>query len=303
MAFLLSRAVSQAYGGSQARGPIRAIAAGLRHRPRQRRIWAVSSTYTTAQGNTGSLTHWARPGIEPASSWILVRLITAEPQWELPSWIYVLSLPYGHDLLSYSPGSTAGFRCGPPRGAPIARLMGKLANTEPLSLRKSVARPEAAPAGRVGRRHWGQEEKSTLGVRYTGSEARGWEWEWKESLDATDITSPGTNTPEAGTWFNNSVTRATAKESLSERSQRGPFLQRGVSGLTWENSGPMTQQQDVWTRIFSEAFFGSFTLCSLGHGEAFQASSAGSRVARSTKRRLFKPPDRLGTLPLTRRLI
>ena len=30
-----------------------------------------------------SLNHWARPGIEPASSCILVRFITAEPQWEL----------------------------------------------------------------------------------------------------------------------------------------------------------------------------------------------------------------------------
>jgi len=30
---------------------------------------AVSATYTTANGNIGSLTHWARPGIEPATSW------------------------------------------------------------------------------------------------------------------------------------------------------------------------------------------------------------------------------------------
>ena len=29
------------------------------------------------------LTHWARPGIDPAPSWILVWLITTEPQWEL----------------------------------------------------------------------------------------------------------------------------------------------------------------------------------------------------------------------------
>jgi len=33
--------------------------------------------------NIGSLTHWARPAIEPASSWILVRFISVEPQWEL----------------------------------------------------------------------------------------------------------------------------------------------------------------------------------------------------------------------------
>ena len=28
--------------------------------------------------------HWVRPEIEPVSSWLLVRFISAEPQWELP---------------------------------------------------------------------------------------------------------------------------------------------------------------------------------------------------------------------------
>ena len=51
--------------------------------PREHRIRAVSVTYTTAHGNTRSITHWVRPGIEPASSWILVGFISAEPQWEL----------------------------------------------------------------------------------------------------------------------------------------------------------------------------------------------------------------------------
>ena len=44
---------------------------------------AVSATYTTAHGNTGSLTHWVGPGIEPESPWILVGFITAELQGEL----------------------------------------------------------------------------------------------------------------------------------------------------------------------------------------------------------------------------
>ena len=39
--------------------------------------------HTAARGNVRSLTHWARPGIEPTSSWILVGLITVEPQREL----------------------------------------------------------------------------------------------------------------------------------------------------------------------------------------------------------------------------
>ena len=41
-------------------------------------------TYTAAHSNAKSLTHWARPGIEPTSSWVLVRFVTTEPQWELP---------------------------------------------------------------------------------------------------------------------------------------------------------------------------------------------------------------------------
>ena len=56
-----------AYGGSQARGQIRAAAAGPHH----------------SHSNTGSLTHWARLEIDPVSSWTLVRFITPEPQKEL----------------------------------------------------------------------------------------------------------------------------------------------------------------------------------------------------------------------------
>ena len=56
--FLFFRAALVAYGGSQARGRIRAATASLHH------------------SNTGSLTHWERPGIEPVSSWILDWLTT-----------------------------------------------------------------------------------------------------------------------------------------------------------------------------------------------------------------------------------
>ena len=56
-----------AYGSFQARGQIVAVADSLHHSHR----------------NVGSLTHRARPGIELASSWMLVRFVSAEPQWEL----------------------------------------------------------------------------------------------------------------------------------------------------------------------------------------------------------------------------
>ena len=38
---------------------------------------------TAACGNAGSLTHWVRPGIKPASSWILVRFLTHRATMQL----------------------------------------------------------------------------------------------------------------------------------------------------------------------------------------------------------------------------
>ena len=43
-----------------------------------------SVIYTTAHGNTRSLTQWARPGMKLESSWILVGFVTTVPQGELP---------------------------------------------------------------------------------------------------------------------------------------------------------------------------------------------------------------------------
>ena len=57
LSFDLFRAAPAAYGGSQAKGLIRAVTAGLRQSHSNRRIRAASATYTTAQGNTGSLIH------------------------------------------------------------------------------------------------------------------------------------------------------------------------------------------------------------------------------------------------------
>ena len=76
--FFFLRAAPVAYGRSQARSQIGAAAASLHH----------------SHNNMGSeLPTWQclilnplreRPGIEPASSWILVGLVTVEPQWGLP---------------------------------------------------------------------------------------------------------------------------------------------------------------------------------------------------------------------------
>ena len=66
----LFRATLKVYGGAQAKGWIGAVATGLHH----------------SHSNAGSLTHWTRPGIEPASLWILGRFISAEPRGELLTW-------------------------------------------------------------------------------------------------------------------------------------------------------------------------------------------------------------------------
>ena len=52
--------------------------------PQQQGIQATSANYTATHGNAGFLTHWAGPGIEPVSSWMLVRFISTEPRWEFP---------------------------------------------------------------------------------------------------------------------------------------------------------------------------------------------------------------------------
>ena len=82
----LFRAALAAYGNSQARNQIGAIVTSLRPmaQPQKCQIWATSATYTTANGNTRSSTHWARSEIEPVSSWMLVRFVSTEPRWELP---------------------------------------------------------------------------------------------------------------------------------------------------------------------------------------------------------------------------
>ena len=64
--------------------------------PQQCGIWASSLTCTTAHSKARS--QWAGPGIEPASSWILVGFVTAKAQWELLSLGLSTSLSVGKFL-------------------------------------------------------------------------------------------------------------------------------------------------------------------------------------------------------------
>ena len=80
--FFFFRVTPTAYESSQAKGPIRATAASLYH-SHSNTIWAAPASYTTPHSNTASLTHWARPGIEPTPSWFLVRFVSTASWREL----------------------------------------------------------------------------------------------------------------------------------------------------------------------------------------------------------------------------
>ena len=81
--FFFFRAETAAYRNAKSRGSNRSRSHWPMPQPHG--IWVASVTYTTAHGNIRSLTHWARPGIKPTSSWILVRFISAEPPQGLPN--------------------------------------------------------------------------------------------------------------------------------------------------------------------------------------------------------------------------
>jgi len=81
--FGLFRAVPVAYGGSQARGPIRAVVSSLHQSHSDAGSEPHLSLNTTAHGNARSLTPWVRLGTESVPSWVLVRFVSTEPQWEL----------------------------------------------------------------------------------------------------------------------------------------------------------------------------------------------------------------------------
>ena len=109
--FFFPRAAPAAHGSSQARRWIGAAASGLhRWQPQQCQIQATSATNAAVCGNTGSLIHWARPGIKPTSSWILVRFLTCWATMGTPL-IGILVAPPGSPFLSWVPVSSCWQCC------------------------------------------------------------------------------------------------------------------------------------------------------------------------------------------------
>ena len=86
--FLLFRAkkrTSTAYGSSQATGQFGATAAGQLYHSHSN-----SEAELHLQPTPWLMAIQARPGIEPASSWILVGFVSAAPQWELPDIFFLM---------------------------------------------------------------------------------------------------------------------------------------------------------------------------------------------------------------------
>ena len=55
-------------------------------------IWAASATYTIGHSNAGSLTYWARPGIEPTTSWFLIGFVSIAPRWKILIIVFYFNL-------------------------------------------------------------------------------------------------------------------------------------------------------------------------------------------------------------------
>ena len=88
-----------------------ATAAGLHHSHSNIRSKPHLPTYNRAHSNMGSLTHGARPGIEPITSWFLVRFISAEPQQELLICISARALREKAFSLDIGEGKFWGYDC------------------------------------------------------------------------------------------------------------------------------------------------------------------------------------------------
>ena len=97
--FRFFRASPEAHGSSQAKG--QNYSCQPRAHPQQCQIRVISVTYTTALGKAGSLTHWVRLGIEPASSWILVGFINCWATKGTLVCLFDYSHPSGYEVTAH----------------------------------------------------------------------------------------------------------------------------------------------------------------------------------------------------------
>ena len=141
-------------------------------RPQTCHIPAASVAYATACSNTRSLTHWARPGIEPTTSWFLVRFASAAPQWELLGSIFNLNydrlfwhIPWWADL-SFTLSNWWGRpRLGREKEIITGRGAWEGDRTFPRSFVRASKSPHISVSGCLPAISWGQLPRHYLGGR------------------------------------------------------------------------------------------------------------------------------------------
>ena len=81
--FSFFRAAPMAYGGSQARGRIGAVPPAYITATVMRNLNRICSLHHNSwQRQIPDPLYWAKPGIKPVSSWILVGFVSIAPPWE-----------------------------------------------------------------------------------------------------------------------------------------------------------------------------------------------------------------------------
>ena len=97
----LFRATPAAYGGSQARGQIRATAASLHHSYSNTGSEPCLRHTPQLRPVPDSLIHWTRRGIKPTSSWILVEFVICWAIQQELSLLIIWILKYGIFTVRY----------------------------------------------------------------------------------------------------------------------------------------------------------------------------------------------------------
>ena len=122
----------EAYGSSQARGQIGAAAAGLRHNHSNIRSELRLHPTPQLMAMPDPLAYWVGPGIEPASSWLLVGFVTSEAQRNSPRKDFWWDSSF---LLKWqSPGMLLGCDAG----SPSVPLSGTWSVSSPVTSQKQT---------------------------------------------------------------------------------------------------------------------------------------------------------------------
>ena len=171
----LFRATPVTCGCSLAKSRVRVAAASLHDSPQKHQNQATSASYTAACGNARSLTHWARWGIKPASSWILVGFLSHWATTGTPPFCFPNSILWGGKL----------WFLGLPRVVPTAQILRPLGAGMHVwgdaHLSESEPRAEQTPSDQG--REWQGDDALGHGKESLSESERGESWQFNFARD------------------------------------------------------------------------------------------------------------------------